>query len=84
MQAWWYRHVYFLITGRLLPFYTITVETDRPYFVTVGQYDEADLAKGEERARTAIAAYAEGESNGWPHESRIVTFNLPGWYGRTA
>lgn len=82
IQAWWYRYVYFLITGRWLPFYTITVETDPPHFVTVGQYDPADLAIGEDRAREAIAAYAEGESNDWPHEQLITTFTLPGYYGR--
>jgi hypothetical protein len=82
LQAWWYRYVYFLVAGRWLPFYTITVETEPPYFVTVGQYDEHDLAIGEDRAREAIAAFAEGESNDWPRENTIVTFTLPGWYGR--
>ncbi|HEY1179866.1 MAG TPA: PD-(D/E)XK nuclease-like domain-containing protein, partial [Phytomonospora sp.] len=83
MQAWWYRHVYQLITGRLLPFYTITVETQAPYFVTVGEYSAADLAVGEERARAAIAEYAERESSGnWAPNPVIHTFDLPGWYGR--
>lgn len=85
MQAWWYRYVYYLNTGRWLPFYTITVETDPPYFVTVGQYDDADMATGESRARRAIAEYAERQSaDDWTPAPVIHTFDLPGWYGRTA
>lgn len=81
MQAWWYRYIYFLITGRWLPFYTITVELEAPYFVTVGQYGDADLAEGEERARAAIAEYAERESaQSWTAEPVMHTFTLPGWY----
>lgn len=83
MQAWWYRHVYWLITERWLPFYTITVETDPPHFVTVGQYSEHDLAIGEERGRAAIAEYAERQASGrWDPEPIIHTFDLPPWYGR--
>lgn len=85
MQAWWYRYVFFLITGRWLPFYTITVETQPPYFVTVGEYHNADLDVGEERARAAIAEYAERQSAGaWAPNAVIHLFALPGWYGRTA
>ncbi|MER7070946.1 PD-(D/E)XK nuclease-like domain-containing protein [Terrabacter sp. NPDC000476] len=85
VQAWWYRYVFFLITGRWVPFYTITVETQAPYFVTVGQYSDFDLATGEERGRTAIREYAERRSTGlWTLNPVIHTFDLPGWYGRTA
>lgn len=85
MQAWWYRYVYWLITGRWLPFYTITVETQPPYFVTVGQYHDADLATGEEHGRAAITEYADRQSSGiWTPNVVIHTFDLPGWYGRSA
>ena len=81
MQAWWYRYVFYLITGRWLPFYTITVEMDPPYFVTVGEYDDADMEAGEQRARRAIDEYAERESSGdWQPAPVIHTFTLPGWY----
>lgn len=83
LQAAWYQHVWHLATGELLPFVTITVETDPPYFVTVGQYAEEDMAAGYARMRQAIDLYAELESSvGYDPPAEIVTFELPPWYGR--
>ena len=84
LQAAWYQYVWRLLTGELLPFVTVTVETDPPHFVTVGQYDPDDLATGYDRMRQAINKYADLESNGgYEPPTEIVTFALPGWYGRT-
>jgi hypothetical protein len=84
LQAAFYQYVWRLATGELLPFVTITVETEPPYFVTVGQYDPEDMATGYARMRQAIDLYSELESSGNydPPATDIVTFELPPWYGR--
>ena len=83
LQAAWYQYVWHLATGELLPFVTITVEIDPPFFVTVGQYYAEDLATGYDRMRQAIDLYADLESSGgYDPPAEIVTFELPPWYGR--
>jgi hypothetical protein len=85
MQAAHYSDGWRVLTGQDLPFLTITVEVDPPYFVTVGYYTPEDLAVGRERMRAALAEYAERESAGrWDEDPQIVPFELPGWYGRAS
>ncbi|NUR82198.1 MAG: hypothetical protein HOQ21_17440, partial [Dermatophilaceae bacterium] len=73
------------LTGQTLPFITIAVEVDAPHFITVSQYDEADLLAGHERMREAIAEYARRtESGQWVDPPQIETVPSPAWYGRTA
>jgi hypothetical protein len=83
IQAWFYPYVWWLITGVWRELITITVETEPPYFVTVGRYSTADLAVGESRMRRAMQIFAERESSGdWTDPPEIVTFDLPPWYAR--
>ena len=84
MQAAIYSDAWHLLTGERLPFLTVAVELDPPHFITVGQYDESDLAVGWERWRQAVGIYVERESAGqWSDPPEIVTLPVPGWYGRT-
>jgi hypothetical protein len=85
IQAWFYPYVWWLNTGVWLEMLTITVETEPPYFVTVGRYSPEDLAAGEARMRRAMQVFAERESSGvWDDDPEIVTFDLPTWYQRSA
>jgi len=71
------------LTGETLPFITIAVEVDAPHFITVSQYDEADLLAGHERMREAIAEYARRtESGQWVDPPQIETVPVPQWYAR--
>lgn len=73
------------LTGETLPFITVTVEVEPPYFIEVTQYDEADLLTGHERMRAAVAEYAaRTESGVWSDPPEIRTVPIPAWYGRTA
>lgn len=69
------------LTGETLPFITVTVEVEPPYFITVGVYDEADLLEGHGRMREAIEEFARrSESGVWIDPPQIETIPIPGWY----
>ncbi|HEY1178255.1 MAG TPA: PD-(D/E)XK nuclease-like domain-containing protein [Phytomonospora sp.] len=73
------------LTGRTLPFITITVEVEEPYFIQVSQYDEQDLLIGHERMRAAVAEFKKRTESGvWADPPEIDTVPLPAWYGRSA
>lgn len=83
MSAAHYVAGYAALTGDTLPFITITVEVEAPHFITVSQYDEADLLVGHERMREAIAEFARRTESGvWSDPPQIETVPVPGWYAR--
>lgn len=80
-----YSDGYELLTGRRVPFVTVTVETDPPYLVRVYQYTDEDLEVGRAKFRRALEEFAERESaNNWTALAEIHTLSLPGWYPHTA
>lgn len=77
-----YTEGYEALTGKTLPFITVTVEVAPPYIVRVYQYDEVDMHIGRERWRKALGEYAIREKSGdWSAPLEIKTITLPGWYG---
>ena len=85
MAAAVYSDGYAHLTGRHLPFVTVTVETSAPYFVRVYQYTDDDLETGRAKFRRALETFAERESSGdWSAPNEIHTLSLPGWYPHTA
>ena len=73
------------LTGETVPFITITVETEPPWFVTVSQYHPDDLAAGRARMARAKHEFAARSLSGvWDDTTEIVTLPVPAWYGRTA
>lgn len=87
MQAAHYVDGWEAVTGELLPFVHIVVETEEPNFVTVGQLPDHAIEAGRARMRAALIEYADRESSGdWPefdYPTEIVDIPVPGWYGRT-
>lgn len=87
MQAAHYVDGWEAVTGELLPFVHLIVETEPPHFVTVGQLPDHVIEAGRARMRVALIEYADRESSGdWPefdHPTEIVDIPVPGWYGRT-
>lgn len=74
------------ITGRTLPFITITVEVEEPHWITVAQYAEVDLAAGYDRMRAAIDEYARRTESGvWDDPIDAIPYiPVPEWYARHA
>ncbi|NUP32068.1 MAG: hypothetical protein HOU01_10165 [Streptomycetaceae bacterium] len=73
------------LTGETLPFLTITVEVEPPYFIEVTRYDEEDLLTGHKRMHAAIAEFAKRTESGvWTDPPEIRPVPVPAWYGRTA
>lgn len=87
MQAAHYVDGWEAVTGELLPFVHLIVETEPPHFVTVGQLPDHVIEAGRAKMRGALTEYAERESAGdWPefdYPTEIVDIPVPGWYGRT-
>lgn len=70
-----------LTGGQVLPFLTITVETEAPHFVTVSQYGAEDLAAGRARMESAKQEFARRSLSGeWEDPPTIHTLTLPAWY----
>lgn len=77
-----YTDGYEALTGKTLPFITVTVETAPPYIVRVYRYTDDDLDIGRDRWRRALEEYATREQTGdWTAPDEIQTVSLPGWYG---
>lgn len=69
------------LTGETLPFITVTVEVEPPYFITVSTYHDEDLLEGHRRMREAIEEYARrSESGQWVDPPEIEAVPIPGWY----
>ena len=87
MQAAHYVDGWEAVTGELLPFVHIVVETEEPNFVTVGQLPDHAIEAGRARMRAGIIEYAYRESSAvapvFDYASEIVDIPVPGWYGRT-
>lgn len=85
MSAANYIDGYAALTGVVLPFLTVTVETEAPYWVRVSEYKPADLDKGRDRMAAATAEYAEREAqwDGWSETPTVEVLDVPHWYGRS-
>lgn len=85
MPAAHYSDGYEALTGTALPFLTITVETEEPYFITVTQYSPDDLETGRDRIEQAKAEFARRTLSGeWDDPPTIHTLTLPPWYAYSA
>lgn len=85
MSAAHYSDGWHALTGVALPFVTVTVELEPPYFITVGTYHAADLDAGRARMARAKTEFATREASGqWADEPQVVTIPVPEWYAATA
>jgi hypothetical protein len=72
------------LTGKTLPFITVTVETAPPYIVRAYQYTDADLDAGRAQWREALHEYAARTKSGdWTVPAEINLIALPAWYAPT-
>lgn len=72
------------LTGRTLPFVTVTVETAPPYIVRAYQYTDGDLDAGRAQWHEALREYAAREKSGdWTVPAQIDLIALPAWYAPT-
>lgn len=81
MQAAWYRRGVEHLTGELLPYLIVGVETEPPYLVRVKRISEDYLAVGEAHMDEAISTYLHCTETGqWPgHPEGIETLTPPPW-----
>lgn len=84
LQASWYRTL--LIALGICPdpaFYTIVVEKEPPFLVSVVEWDADSLAEGAARNREAIRIYADcvarDEWPSYPNNDTIQSITLPRW-----
>jgi hypothetical protein len=73
-----------VLTGKTLPFITVTVETSPPYLVRAYRYTDADLDSGRAQWHEALREYAAREKSGdWTVPAEIDLIALPAWYAPT-
>ena len=69
------------LTGKTLPFITVTVETEPPYLVRAYRYTDADLDQGRAQWHEALREYAARDAaNDWTVPAEIELIALPAWY----
>ena len=72
------------LTGKTLPFITVTVETSPPYIVRAYQYTDGDLDAGRAQWRQALDEYAARTKSGdWGGPAGVELIALPAWYAPT-
>ena len=70
-----------VLTGKTLPFITVTVETEPPYLVRAYRYTDADLDQGLAQWHEALREYAARDAaNDWTVPAEIDLIALPAWY----
>jgi hypothetical protein len=81
IQAAWYAHLYYQITGVDAPFLFIAQEKEPPYLVSVCQPDQEAMRAGRNLMRDAIDLYASCAATGtWPgYPEDIHSISLPAW-----
>jgi hypothetical protein len=81
LQAAWFAHLYYEITGVDAPFLLIAQDKEPPYLVAVCQPDADALRAGRELMRHAIDIYASCAAvDDWPgYGDKIHTISLPPW-----
>lgn len=73
-----------VLTGKTLPFITVTVETEEPYIVRAYRYTDGDLDSGLIQWREALREYAKRTASGdWTVPAEIDLIALPAWYAPT-
>lgn len=83
MSAAHYVDGYAELTGVVLPYFTVIVETEAPYWVRVYEYDDETLDVGRARMELAKAIFAQRSAWGdWSETPVVETLDVPGWYGR--
>jgi hypothetical protein len=69
------------LTGKTLPFITVTVETSPPYLVRAYRYTDGDLDQGRAQWHEALREFAAREKSGdWTVPAEIDLIALPAWY----
>jgi hypothetical protein len=69
------------LTGKTLPFITVTVETSPPYLVRAYRYTDGDLDAARNQWREALCEYAAREASGdWTVPAEVDLIALPAWY----
>ena len=81
LQAAWYAHLYYEITGVDAPFLLIAQDKEQPYLVAVCQPDAEAMRAGRQLMRQAIDTYAACAAvDDWPgYGDDIHTISLPPW-----
>ena len=70
-----------VLTGKTLPFITVTVETEPPYLVRAYRYTDGDLDQGRAQWHEALREYAARDAaNDWTVPAEIDLIALPAWY----
>jgi PDDEXK-like uncharacterized protein DUF3799 len=81
LQAAWYSHLYYEITGVDAPFLLIAQDKEPPYLVAVCQPDAEAMRAGRDLMRQAIDIYASCAAvDEWPgYGNEVHTISLPPW-----
>jgi len=83
-QAAHYRNGYATLTGEILPFGLIAVETEAPFPVRAAVLDDEAVSIGEKELREALTAISDAQESGvWKSYEDPKTWTLPGWYAET-
>lgn len=84
MPAAVYTEAVEVLTGKTLPFITVTVETEEPYIVRAYRYTDGDLDSGLIQWHEALREYAKRTASGdWTVPAEIDLIALPAWYAPT-
>ena len=79
-QAAWYVDGYAQITGEVVPFILIAIETEPPYTVLAAPLRDEALEQGREQYRGVLREYAACiESGCWPMPENPEEWTLPSW-----
>lgn len=80
-QAYWYTHLYELVTGRKATFIIACVENKAPYLTAVYQVPQEVISYAAQQVLPIIELYKECVVlNDWPgYDACITAFEIPAW-----